>query len=438
MEISSSALRYIFSNMADAVCVTGMKGNVLFLNDAAQKIFGFPDGGIGKKIWELIPVVPANDELLQLLIDSVSDKRRSLRALADYENKDGEKSSLHVSMTCIMDGGLGFLLVISDLTELMKVNSAFVRYTSPDIAEYVLTTKEGSEQGGRLRDVTVLMSDLRGFTAISTSLEAEHLVDMLNHYFEIMAGIIDRNGGTIIEFLGDGIFAVFGAPKDNDDHAGDAVRCAIEMENAMPEINKWNLEKGYPQLEMGIGINSGSATVGNIGSDKKMKFGCVGPNVNLAGRIEAMTGGGQILISEYTRSLIKDELEVAGENSILPKGGNVPIAIFDVTGIGDVRKEDSDDEIVWVPLKSPAGLTFRLIEAKIVGEEVCAGRLTALSEDEKYAVLETKKELPVFQNIMIEEGGSVYAKVVAHTDGGCRLRFTYRPEGYRAWIDAYR
>ena len=142
------------------------------------------------------------------------------------------------------------------------MNKAFERYTSRDIAKYVLETPDGHKRGGVNKEVSILMSDLRGFTSISTKLPPDDLIVILNHYFEKMSEIIEENNGTIIEFLGDGIFVVFGAPNDLPDHASLAVKCAIEMENAMDEVNKWNVENGYPELEMGIGINSGMARVG--------------------------------------------------------------------------------------------------------------------------------------------------------------------------------
>ena len=96
---------------------------------------------------------------------------------------------------------------------------------------------------------------------------------MLNRYFEAMVACIQKYHGTVIEFLGDGIFTVFGAPKDLEDHASCAVNCAVEMQKAMPAVNEWNKANGYPELQMGIGINTGDVVVGNIGSEKKMKYG---------------------------------------------------------------------------------------------------------------------------------------------------------------------
>ena len=179
---------------------------------------------------------------------------------------------------------------------LLYVNPAFARYTSPQIAEYVLGSPEGELQGGESREVTILMSDLRDFTGMGSGLEPDRLVLLVNHYFEAMVEIIEKRKGTVIEFLGDGIFAVFGAPKEDEKHASNAVKCALEMQNRMEDVNEWNRQNGFPELFMGIGINSGQAVVGNIGSRLKMKYGCMGNTVNLAGRTESFTVGGQIYL----------------------------------------------------------------------------------------------------------------------------------------------
>ena len=133
--------------MDDAVCMTEKNGEVIYANPSAEKLFGleFRDG---MKIWEAIPYVEGNDELIQLFIDGVLEKKKSIRSLVDYVNNEGKVFNLHVSLTCETGESEAFLIVISDLTDLKKVHSAFERYTSPEIAKYVLATPEGEKQGG--------------------------------------------------------------------------------------------------------------------------------------------------------------------------------------------------------------------------------------------------------------------------------------------------
>lgn len=424
-ELNTDWIRYIFTSMDDAVCMTEKNGEVIYANPSAEKLFGleFRDG---MKIWEAIPYVEGNDELIQLFIDGVLEKKKSIRSLVDYVNNEGKVFNLHVSLTCETGESEAFLIVISDLTDLKKVHSAFERYTSPEIAKYVLATPEGGKQGGEARDVTILMSDLRGFTALSTQLSSAELIVVLNHYFASMSEIIARCKGTVIEFLGDGIFVVFGAPADVPDHAEAAVRCAIDMQNAMEEVNQWNRKMNYPVLEMGIGINSGTAVVGNIGSENKMKYGCMGETVNLAGRTETLTVGGQVLITERTAKRITEKLEIAGERSFIPKGIDHEIKIYSVSGIGlDHFLWKTDESVNRVKIPANGDIGFHILREKTVEPELYKGQLLQLSEDEKNGLLATETPLVPMMNLMFRIGShDIYAKIQEKTEEGYKLRFT--------------
>ena len=331
--------------MAEAVCLTGGKGEVLLLNPAGKKLFKSPEGPL--KVWELVPPMPRNDALMQLLIDCVMSKRSTPEAEVDYENREGEVSRLHVSITCLEDAIPVFMILINNLTEVAKVTAALARYTSSEIADLVLNTPDGGRQGGRSAVVSVLMSDLRGFTAISEEIGADRLIRMLNHYFEAMLSVISRWRGTVIEFLGDGLFVVFGVPREDPEHALNAVSCAIEMENAMAEVNAWNEANGFPNLEMGIGISSGRVIAGNIGSDEKMKYGCIGEPVNTAGRIQSFTTRRQVFISEQTRNRIRGSLLISQVHRVLMKGKEKPVRIYEVREAGAVRllnPEETDEK----------------------------------------------------------------------------------------------
>ena len=428
-ELNSERIQYIFRNMDDSVCITGMGGELLYANPAAEKLFGLRTGD-RPKLWEAIPYVEGNDELIQLFIDSVMEKRKSFSALVDYVNNEGKLFRLHVSLTCEpSDPGL-FLVVISDLTQSVRVKSAFERYTSEDIADYVLTTPDGEKQGGKAQEVTILMSDLRGFTAMSTRLSSTQLVSVLNHYFESMSAVIERHRGTIIEFLGDGIFVVFGAPKELPDHASAAVRCAIEMQNAMEAVNAWNRENGYPELDMGIGVNTGTVVVGNIGSEKKMKYGCMGEAVNLAGRLESFTVGGQVFISESTRDRASEEVAVISESSFLPKGASQDMRFYDISGIGSCKLKNASDASAWITLSGKT-LAFYVLEEKTVDHTEHTGSLTRISADNRFALLSTCSKLKPFQNLMLRIGGrDTYAKIVSQEGNEFRLCFTSVPENF--------
>ena len=177
------------------------------------------------------------------------------------------------------------------------IRETFGRYTSDDIVGVLLDMPEGLKLGGEKREVTLLMSDLRGFTALAERLEATEVVSLLNHYLSAMVELIHRTGGTIDEIIGDAIFVLFGAPLVMPDAAQRAVCCALEMQKAMRGVNEHNFKMGWPEIEMGIGIHTGEVVVGNIGSTKRSKYAVVGRTVNLTARIESFTVGGQVLVS---------------------------------------------------------------------------------------------------------------------------------------------
>ncbi|MCR5542838.1 MAG: PAS domain-containing protein [Eubacterium sp.] len=424
-DLSTNKISFIIKNTDDAICIISSSGNLLFTNPAAEELFGISAEN-NMKIWKAIPYVSTNDDLLQIFIDAVSQKMNSHEGIVDYTNNDGNVFNLHVRMKHFEDELSVYLIVITNLTQLFKVKSAFSRYTSPDIAEYVLSTPDGQKRGGKQKNVSILMSDLRGFTALSTQMPSDDLIVMLNHYFEIMSAIIDKYHGTIIEFLGDGIFVVFGAPKDYSDHASLALKCAVEMENAMTQVNEWNKEMIYPELEMGIAINSGLVVVGNIGSEKKMKYGCMGETVNIAGRVESLTVGGQIYITEHTKKLIPEKLNISLESSFLPKGAKKELNIYEIAGIGDMNYENAMSKVIeWTDATDTEGISFFKLDGKVVVEKEYKGNFSKISKDKKYAILLTDTDLEDRQNIMISKNDNTsYAKIVKKESEGYRIRFT--------------
>ncbi|MCR5616265.1 MAG: hypothetical protein K6F45_08895 [Saccharofermentans sp.] len=423
--ISPEQAQYFFTNTEDSVCIISSSGEVLYANPAAQKLFEIP-ADASLKIWKAVPFVEGNDDLIQLFIDSVTNKVDTHEAIVDYVNNEGIVSNLHVRMTCYNNDQVVYLVVITNLTQLFKVNSALVRYTSPDIADYALTTAEGQKSGGQTKNVTILMSDLRGFTALSSKLTAEELIKMLNRYFEAMVVCIQKYHGTVIEFLGDGIFTVFGAPKDLEDHASCAVNCAVEMQKAMPAVNEWNKANGYPELQMGIGINTGDVVVGNIGSEKKMKYGCMGSAVNITGRLESLTVGGQIFITENTARRLTEKLTVITEGAFLPKGAPEELRYYEIEGIGDnLTGVAGSRNIEWKEQSCDNEYRFYVLEEKKVGATGYTGKITRLSADGRYAVLEVEPELAERQNIMLRQDDEcIYAKVIRKEDPGYVICFT--------------
>ena len=314
------------------------------------------------------------------------------------------------------------------------IRKIFGRYTSDEVVEALLDAPDGLKLGGEEREVTILMSDLRGFTAMAARLTPQEVIGCLNLYLESMVEVITRYQGTIDEIIGDAILVIFGAPMPCEDHASKAVACGLAMQLAMPDVNRRLAGQGAPELEMGIGIHTGRVIVGNIGSLRRTKYAAVGSNVNLAGRIESFTTGGQLLISENTREKIKAPLRIDGQFQVEPKGATRSLQLYEVGGIGEPFNLSlpSRSEALC-PLPQPLPIRFTVLEEKFLGRTVHEGRLAALSESE--AGIETELSLAPLSNLKIElkpvaganPGGEIYAKVigaVAGVSGRTRIRFT--------------
>jgi len=200
------------------------------------------------------------------------------------------------------------------------IRATFGRYLSDEIVTDILERPEGLELGGDLRRVTIMMSDIRGFTTLSEALAPAQVVTLLNRYLAAMTDIIMAHNGTIDEFIGDAILAVFGAPQRRDDDADRAVQCALAMQAAMAEINALNQAEGLPAIETGIALNTGDVIAGNIGSERRSKYGFVGHPMNVTSRIESKTAGGQILVSDSTLEALTGQYDVGERRRIKVKG----------------------------------------------------------------------------------------------------------------------
>jgi class 3 adenylate cyclase len=213
------------------------------------------------------------------------------------------------------------------------IKDTFGRYLSKKVVEEILSSDKGRQIGGSRKTVTVLMADLRGFTTISESRDPEQMVQLLNRYLKQMSAIILAYDGIIDEIIGDAILAVFGAPDAHDNDPERAVACAIEMQNRLAHLNTELMNDGYPALEMGIGINTGSVIVGNIGSDLRMKYGIVGETVNQAARIESNSIGGQVLIGESTYRSVQSQVQADPPKTLMMKGMKKPLVFYSVSAI---------------------------------------------------------------------------------------------------------
>lgn len=319
---------------------------------------------------------------------------------------------------------LSFLKFWNTEREKGFIRNTFGRYLSDSIVQQILDTPGGMNLGGEKKIVTIMMTDLRGFTAICERLAPEDVVSIVNNYLRNMTPIIGKYGGTIDEFIGDAILAIFGAPISKEDDVKRAVACAVEMQNAMQEVNRINLEGGLPQVEQGIGLHTGEAIIGNIGSELRSKYGIVGKNVNFTARVESYTVGGQIYISKETRNEIGDILKVNSQMEVKPKGVKEPTTIYEITGIGGKYNVymPEKESVLFEVLTKTVHLNITVLEGKHAGEDVVKGKIIEMAG----MIAKVQSDLPVnpldnFKMSLEDENGieitaDLYGKAVEIVD----------------------
>ena len=308
------------------------------------------------------------------------------------------------------------------------IRSAFGRYVSPEVAKTLLESPGGLRFGGEKRVVTVLMSDLRGYTRFAEHGGPAVVMDVLNGFLGRMTDIIIEHGGTINEFIGDAIFAVFGAPLEHPDHAERAAGCALAMQGAMAQINREHAAQGRPRFEMGIGVNTGEAVVGNIGSEQRAKYAIVGSAVNVAARVEGATVGGQVFLTAETYARIRDLAEVLGPTQLEAKGLSEPLALYELRTLRGRFAQAVQAEETGAEVAVSLPLTCRVIDGKVVRAESIEGEVVRLARHELVARLGasldplTNLRLRLRYSAQGAESEDIYGKIVrAEGTGAPRL-----------------
>jgi len=221
-----------------------------------------------------------------------------------------------------------------NIREEERKRGIYQRFLSPQIVDEIMNKAKTISLGGRRQNVTVLFSDIRGFTEITEAKPPEYIVDLLNEYFAEMIDVIFKYGGTLDKFIGDGLMAVFGTPIYYKDHAKRGMAAALEMQERLKALNMRNRKRGFVELAVGIGINTGSVIAGNIGSEKRMEYTVVGNGVNIASRLEGLAQGGQILITESTYNELKGlKLDVEKLKQVQVRGKRGAMDIYQVKSI---------------------------------------------------------------------------------------------------------
>ena len=291
------------------------------INKAAQEFFG------GDNAWVL-------DKLKRVAETQALDITMDAEMLFG-----GELHSVNVTvmpLISVEQKRLGSMIMLEDISSEKRVKSTMARYMDPSIVEQLLAT--GAEiLGGKSVAATVLFSDIRGFTTLTEELGAQATVSLLNEYFEIMVGCIQKEGGMLDKFIGDAIMAAFGIPVGHADDEDRAVRTAVAMIRSLEAWNVTRVNEGKKPVNMGIGLNTDVVVSGNIGSKKQMNFTIIGDGVNLAARLESACKqyAARILISEFTYKKLRGTYRTREIDLVVVKGKTKPVAVYEVLDYHD-------------------------------------------------------------------------------------------------------
>jgi adenylate cyclase len=298
------------------------------------------------------------------------------------------------------------------------VRTTFGRYLSNEVVDELLDSPDGLTMNGETREVTFLVSDLRGFTAISSRFPPNEVINIVNFYFENMLEIILRHGGTVNEFMGDGMLVFFGAPMASGDEPERAMACAIAMQLQMPEVNAQLRAQGRPELAMGIGVHTGEVVVGNVGSEQRSSYTAVGNTINTAFRIESYTTGGQILISDTTYRRIRDLVTIRDTLEKKFKGVSETVVLYDVGSIqGHYNLALPEPEALeFRELPAPMPIQCFTLDGKTVSDVANPGQIMAIANNA--ARIQSALKLAVHDNLKIAlsaadnpASAEIYAKV---------------------------
>ncbi|MBD2296009.1 GAF domain-containing protein [Anabaena sphaerica FACHB-251] len=249
------------------------------------------------------------------------------------------------------EGGVrGGLVVLEDISREKRLKSTMYRYLTPHVAEQVMALGDDSLMVGERKEVTILFSDIRGYTTLTENLGAAEVVSLLNQYFETMVESVFHYEGTLDKFIGDALMAVFGAPLPlTENHAWRAVQSALDMRRRLEEFNQRRIVQAQPQIHFGIGISSGEVVSGNIGSRKRMDYTVIGDGVNLSSRLEGVTKeyGCDIIISEFTYNLCSDLVWVRQLDKIRVKGKHQAVEIYELIGDRSTPLDASTQDFLY-------------------------------------------------------------------------------------------
>lgn len=337
--------RDILRSLSNGVISTDKAGKIIAANESARELLGLAANEVleGRTVHDLIQIDKGDFPKWFGSALKAGDEKSRQQYYPDQTLQSlhsSEQRSINLSINTIADAEdnsrvSGALVVMDDISDEKRMKSTLYRYMTQELAEQILENPDAAKMGGDRKQVTVLFSDIRGYTAITESLTAEEVVEMLNDYFERMVEAVFTYRGTLDKYIGDAIMAVFGSPLPLDDHEWMAVQTALEMRRRLTEFNTERSLRQLNPIRIGIGINSDEVISGNIGSSRRMEFTAIGDGVNLGSRLEGASKlyGTDIIISESTYQPCADRIVVRELDYIKVKGKTRPVSVYELVSL---------------------------------------------------------------------------------------------------------
>ena len=325
----------ILESTSNGIVTLDADARIVTANAAAEVLLGMPrEMLIDNRAVDLF--TGANRWIAESLAKTQATGEKALAIDVELAHGDSGVASVNLTAMPLIDATearIGSMLVLEDITEEKRVRSTMSRYMSKEVADQLLSAGE-LELGGKEQMVTVMFSDVRGFTSIAEALGPRETVSLLNEYFTEMVDVIFKHGGILDKYIGDGIMALFGAPFVGANDADNALAAADEMIRRLAELNLRRVAADQAALDIGIGFSTGATVIGNIGSVRRMEYTVIGDTVNLASRLEGATKqyGAKIILSEMTVRDLRQPATLRELDLIRVKGKDRPVAVYESLG----------------------------------------------------------------------------------------------------------
>jgi class 3 adenylate cyclase len=330
----------VLNTLTNGIMTLDSQLHVTSTNPAIRSFLGVPDRSFEGEA--LAAILGSNKWLMELVQEGLLGSEARIVVDKELVSFDGTPRSVNLTMATFREGSgsdSGLILALEDISREKRVKGTMVRFMSDKVVERLLNLDE-SALAGTSQEVSVLFSDIRGFTGLSERHGAQEMVRILNTYFSAMVDVVFDNGGTLDKFIGDAIMAVFGAPFQSIDDTENSVTTAVEMLRRLRPFNAARKLEGFQSIDIGIGIDTGPVIAGTIGSSRRMDYTVIGEHVNRASRIEGVNKiyGTHILVSEHTHEKLMNEHITREVDLVRVSGVDLPVRIFEIL---DYHTEES-------------------------------------------------------------------------------------------------